>query len=162
MGIKSSDLPYTLRQRIGLLPPDKPKRAKRGSVKAARFAREQAWSLEQRAKTGIFLGVQTVSEMNMRDDHYSRHSRKKLQQGSFYIAVLAIPRPTEPIRVRMIRLGPRRMDDDNLASSFKHLRDAVAKWVGVDDGEAFYEWVCEQEKHPFYGVRIVIERKDNE
>lgn len=40
-----------------------------------------------------------------------------------------------PLRVVMVRRGPRRLDSDNLAASCKHARDAIAEWFGVDDGK---------------------------
>ena len=45
-------------------------------------------------------------------------------------------RPVFPIVVTITRLGPRALDSDNLASSGKHVRDAIATWLGVDDGVA--------------------------
>ena len=36
------------------------------------------------------------------------------------------------------------MDSDNLAISQKGVRDGVADWLGVDDGDQGIQWVYEQ------------------
>jgi hypothetical protein len=38
----------------------------------------------------------------------------------------------------------RDMDDDNLANALKPLRDAIADWLGVDDGDRSLRWECGQ------------------
>lgn len=40
----------------------------------------------------------------------------------------------ELVIVRLTRIAPRRLDDDNLAAAFKAVRDQVAECLGVDDG----------------------------
>ena len=40
-----------------------------------------------------------------------------------------------PFTVVLTRYGKRELDDDNLASAFKYVRDGVAKALGVDDGD---------------------------
>lgn len=44
------------------------------------------------------------------------------------------------ITVSIIVLCRRRRDDDNLAGGCKHLRDAIAKTLGVDDGDDRVRW----------------------
>ncbi len=41
--------------------------------------------------------------------------------------------PGRLLVVRLYRLAPKPLDDDNLASSLKAARDAVARWLAVDD-----------------------------
>jgi hypothetical protein len=55
-------------------------------------------------------------------------------------------------------MGGRKMDSDNLVGSLKHVRDAVAEWIGVDDGSAWWawEWPAWEPGKPF-GVRIELE-----
>lgn len=51
----------------------------------------------------------------------------------------------KPLRVTLIRVGPRLLDDDNLAGVFKAVRDEVAHVAGVDDGDtAAVRWFYEQ------------------
>ena len=59
-------------------------------------------------------------------------------------------------RIELTRLAPRRLDSDNLAGSCKHIRDGIADWFGVDDGDARYQWAYAQEKSKEYGVRVTI------
>lgn len=59
--------------------------------------------------------------------------------------------------VTLTRIGPRRMDDDNAAASMKAVRDAVAKRLGVDDGDVSrLRFVYRQERGPF-AVRVRVE-----
>lgn len=36
------------------------------------------------------------------------------------------------------------LDDDNLQGAFKGLRDAIASWLGVDDGNPAIKWEYDQ------------------
>lgn len=64
--------------------------------------------------------------------------------------------PPLPLLVTITRIGPRTLDDDNLASACKYVRDEIAKVVGVDDGSNQYTWRYEQIKGMKYGVNIEI------
>jgi hypothetical protein len=59
--------------------------------------------------------------------------------------------------VRLVRLAPRRLDDDNATAGMKGARDEVARWLDVDDCDPRVRFVVEQEQAPAYGVRIVVE-----
>lgn len=61
--------------------------------------------------------------------------------------------------VTITRIGKRKMDSDNLASSAKAVRDGVASALGVDDGSERYEWRYAQAIGKEYGVRVEIELK---
>jgi hypothetical protein len=45
-----------------------------------------------------------------------------------------------PATVVLTRVAPRRLDGDNLQSGFKAVRDGVADWLGVDDGNSLVDW----------------------
>ena len=45
-----------------------------------------------------------------------------------------------PVTVVLTRVAPRRLDGDNLQSGFKAVRDGVADWLGVDDGNGLIDW----------------------
>jgi len=68
-----------------------------------------------------------------------------------------------PVRVTVVRIAPRALDSDGLASSAKAVRDEVARWLGVDDGVAErdgrVEWRVRAERGGVreYAVRIEIE-----
>jgi hypothetical protein len=109
------------------------------------------------AAISVYLPIQTVSEMNMREHWAARNRRKKSQQlvtaaklGPFVKALNGL----DLVSVRLTRFGKRKMDDDNLASSFKHVQDAVAKCLGIDDGKI--KWKYEQVHHHEYKVRVHV------
>jgi hypothetical protein len=49
-----------------------------------------------------------------------------------------------PCVVRLTRVGQKRLDDDNLRESFKAVRDAIARIIGIDDGDERIKWEYEQ------------------
>lgn len=46
--------------------------------------------------------------------------------------------------VTMTAYLPRYLDDDNLAGALKPVRDELADWMGVDDGDRRILWECDQ------------------
>ncbi len=112
-------------------------------------------------------GVRVESEANAHAHWRTRQRRAKSQRALVRLALsrldraalLALPR----LRVTLTRLmGPRGrgFDSDNLVGAFKHVRDEVAAWLGVDDGSDWWEWVVSpaQMKGREYGVRITLEK----
>lgn len=63
--------------------------------------------------------------------------------------------PPPPLLVTITRIGPRKLDDDNLASACKYARDQIASAVGIDDGSEQYTWLYKQAKGG-YGVDVEI------
>lgn len=63
--------------------------------------------------------------------------------------------PCPPLVVTITRVGPMRLDDDNLATACKYVRDAIAHRVGIDDGSDLYTWVYRQ-RIGKYGVEVEI------
>jgi hypothetical protein len=61
--------------------------------------------------------------------------------------------------VTLTRVGPRRLDDDNLAGGFKAVRDEIARILNVDDGDPRVTWRYEQERGApkQYAIRVKIE-----
>jgi hypothetical protein len=57
--------------------------------------------------------------------------------------------------VTITRVSPGRLDDDGATASAKHVRDAVATWLGVDDADHRVRFVVEQAKGPA-SVRIAV------
>lgn len=63
-----------------------------------------------------------------------------------------------PLNVLITRCAPRKLDDDNLVSSAKPVIDAVARWLGVDDGRSdLVKYAVEYEKSELSGFRVRIE-----
>lgn len=65
--------------------------------------------------------------------------------------------PAARLAVTFTRINPRELDDDNLRSAFKAVRDTVAKACGIDDRSKRYEWTYQQERGaPGYRIRLEI------
>ena len=90
--------------------------------------------------------VRLISESNQREHWRARHKRKKDQQEMVSAAWPRRARVSLPCVVTLTRVGPKRLDSDNLAGSFKHCQDFLAKLLKVDDGDvANVMWQYKQE-----------------
>jgi hypothetical protein len=113
-------------------------------------------------------GVRVQSEMNLREHWTKTNRRKHDQQEAVFYSLFGRMKPSivPRLRVTTVRLiGPRgkEFDTDNLASSFKFVRDAIAAWLLRDDGpNSGVEWVTAQERADGFGVRIQIEELTGE
>ena len=105
----------------------------------------------------ILLPIKTVSEANVRE-HWAIRSKRARQHRHAARLNVMYHRPfiQLPVTITLTRLGPRKLDSDNLAISFKHIRDGIADAIGVDDGDDKYLWKYEQEQATQYGLRIEI------
>jgi hypothetical protein len=109
--------------------------------------------------------IKVLSEANRRDHWAAKHRRGKVQQQVVALSLrpaLSLEPMAPPFTVTLTRLigsGGRRLDDDNNASGFKAIRDAVAKCLGVDDGDLRVAWRCDQRKAPEWGVEVRIGRE---
>jgi len=65
-----------------------------------------------------------------------------------------------PLRITLIRLAPRSMDDDNLQGALKYIRDGVAEFMGVDDNSSRIDWEYGQQKSDRMGVRVELVKMD--
>lgn len=107
----------------------------------------------------VIDGLEVVSEANRGGHWRGRHQRAKRQKERIGIELLMrrdrLPRP--PLTVTLVRIAPRRLDDDNLRRAFKAIRDEVAtailpvnagnqhrRWA--DDGDGQIVWLYEQRK----------------
>lgn len=109
------------------------------------------------------MDVQVVSEANAREHWGRKFKRKKEQQqalrDAWKKATRKLPRPVAvPCVVRFTRIGPQKLDDDNLASGFKGMRDSVAQELGIDDGTELVRWEYAQVAvgKRIYQVRVEI------
>jgi hypothetical protein len=111
----------------------------------------------------FIIPIKTVSEANARETRMIQQRRAKAERAKadrFTCDAMETEFPLfYPCTVTMTRLGPRPLDDDNLAVSLKHVRDGIAQAFGVDDGDKRWKWVPKQEASKVYGVRVEIERE---
>lgn len=119
----------------------------------------------------ITLPIRTVSEANQREHHMVKWRRAKAQRAMVGWAAKAscdelggLLEKYRSLVVTLTRIAPgrgKRMDPDNYASSWKHIQDAVAYVLGVDDGDVDrVEWVyAPQERGDRYAVRIEVRQR---
>lgn len=93
--------------------------------------------------------IKTVSESNQREHWAKKHGRKKAQQRDFSVLWRCYrPAVTLPCEITFTRYSCKVLDTDNLAGSFKHVQDSLARELGVDDGDGSVTWKYEQERIP--------------
>lgn len=113
-----------------------------------------------RKVTVVSVPVRTRSEANLREHWAKRARRVKKQRNAARMLVRAAitSRPSGNLTVRLVRIAPRKLDSDNLASSLKAVRDGVADALGIDDGDERIRWQYAQGKgRPGeYGVLVEI------
>lgn len=106
----------------------------------------------------VVLPIKTVSVMNAREHHHARARRAKLHRSTAFLMLKAWGRPPAlPVTVTMTRMGAGTLDTDNLAGACKAVRDGVADWLGVDDGNPGITWDCAQQKTPRNQYGLVVE-----
>lgn len=101
--------------------------------------------------------IKLQGSQNVREHWRARSRRVKTERSTAAIACLALAYPTQwPVVVRLTRIGPRKLDSDNLQGATKGVRDGVADWLRVDDGdESRVTWEYAQARGP-YGVRVEL------
>jgi len=117
------------------------------------------------------MGIRTKSLTNQRHGHWAARHRQAAAQVSEVTTILmattdadtrARLREAGSYVVTMTRIGGQHLDDDNLASAFKSIRDAVAAFLGIDDGGECVRWIPREEcgkraAGGRVGVRLEIE-----
>lgn len=114
----------------------------------------------------LFIPGLVTKTPNGSHGHWTtRHGRTKRERQLAKTALLyhtklrGLGGPPGSYRVTLTRCAPRMLDDDNLATSFKSVRDGVADWFGTDDRNPQLAWCVTQEKAKKHesGTRIRIE-----
>lgn len=153
--LKASDLSPEVQKRLGIKA--KPARKRPGTGDLSLW---KAWIAEMSREHGHFFPSRTVSEVNTREHWTKRAARAKSLRDMAYICTWkdALAKPHASAIVLLTRYGPRTLDDDNLRSALKPIRDGVADAFKIDDGSEFYTWQYAQvkTKRGQYGVRIEI------
>lgn len=120
------------------------------------------------AATGALVGACAVvpglrlrSTNRTNREHWTARKRRVDREHAAVLACLrtqcGVRCPlAPPWRVTVTRVGPRRMDRDNNVASMKAAIDAVAAWLGCDDGdEARVAWAYAQARGG-YAVRVEL------
>lgn len=111
-------------------------------------------------KRQIPIPIRVQSEANLREHWRKSSARKQAQRGTTKAWLHRGIAPSLPCHVHLVRIAPRDLDDDNLASGFKAIRDEVAAWIGADDKPGSgITWSYGQErgKPKEYAIRIEVE-----
>ena len=89
------------------------------------------------------LPLHIVSVANLREHWRAKSARNKIHRTT---ASRLVKPHTLPCIVTLIRIAPRDLDDDNLASGFKAIRDGVADCLGIDDRDPRVKWLYSQKR----------------
>ncbi|PTL79081.1 hypothetical protein [Vitiosangium sp. GDMCC 1.1324] len=103
----------------------------------------------------IEVPVKTASTSNLREHWAARHKRTDAQKAA---TRRRCPEWTAGplLVVRLARVAPRKLDDDNLRGALKSVRDAIATWLRVDDASPLVRWEYLQERGPTPLVRVEV------
>lgn len=113
-----------------------------------------SWAWEN----GCCLNIRTVSEANTREHWAKRAKRTKEHRGiARVVAEALLKKPQLPCTVRLTRVAPRRLDDDNLRPALKAVRDGIADWLGVNDRDPRVTWAYEQDSDGAGGYHVRVE-----
>jgi hypothetical protein len=85
----------------------------------------------------VELPLRVESVANLREHWAVKGKRTTLHR---HTACTLVPAHPLPVVVTLTRIAPRRLDDDNLRSGFKAIRDGIADRLGVDDRDPRIEW----------------------
>jgi hypothetical protein len=101
------------------------------------------------------LPLRIESVANKREHWTRRAERTKLHR---FAAIAVQPHPL-PCVVTLTRVAPRELDDDNLRSGFKALRDGIADRLGVKDNDPRVRWAYDQRRGRAkeYAAQVTIE-----
>jgi hypothetical protein len=114
------------------------------------------------------IQMRTTTGLNARESWQVRHRRTKKERASVAGHLVTRARQFEgllrshlgdggalSITLTRISPSPRRADNDNATAGLKAVRDQLAAWLGVDDGDGRLTWLYAQERGP-WAVRVAI------
>ncbi len=96
--------------------------------------------------TELYLPIATQTESNTGGHWAAKARRAKLQRQQAYILTASLKSLPLPATLTLVRVSPRLLDDDNLRSALKHVRDGIADRLGIDDRDSRVTWGYGQEK----------------
>lgn len=105
----------------------------------------------------LSLPLRIISVANTSEGWRAKAKRTKKHRATAYLVMCQKPKPTFPCRVILTRIGPQSMDDDNLRSAFKAVRDGIADRLGIQDNDPRVTWWYSQEYGKQYAAKVVVE-----
>ncbi len=103
----------------------------------------------------VTFPLRTYSTLNQRVHWSVRAKRAKSEREATGFMVAKMPKNL-PCTVRLVRLGAKALDGDNLQGAFKAVRDAIAQKLGADDADPRITWEYAQERAKGFAVRIEL------
>jgi hypothetical protein len=103
-------------------------------------------------------GLVPKTTLNSRDHWAVKAHRAKQERSAAFLILRTKGKPPElPVTVELTRHAARLMDSDQIVTVMKSVRDGVADWLGVDDGDDRITWVVKQRKAPKHpGTMILV------
>ena len=108
------------------------------------------------ARSGpVILPLRTKSTPNERE-HWAVRAKRTKHEREMAAARCQVAVP--PCTVTLTRIDPRALDDDNLRSALKAVRDGIADALGVNDRDPAVTWCYAQRRGKVreYGVEVTI------
>jgi len=102
------------------------------------------------------IPIKTVGGLNAREHWRVRAKRVKAERQATAVVVRKFPAPAI---VRLVRLSPGTLDEDNLQGAMKAVRDEIARICGVDDkpgGPITWCYAQERCKRGQFGVKVEV------
>ncbi len=113
----------------------------------------------------VLVPIKTISEANS-TEHWSKKNKRHQTQKKWIFAAFRTYSAIIPKKCHIVltRIAPRKLDSDNLVSSFKYVRDAIADHInpgyapGFADSGDNMTWEYKQEKGEprIHAIRIQI------
>lgn len=99
----------------------------------------------------IEIPLEVRSENKIRGRHWgSTHGAKKLELNAVWMSwreKFGTRKPALPAAVRLTRVSPRTLDDDNVVGGMKAIRDLVTRVLGLsNDDDPRVRWRVEQDR----------------
>jgi hypothetical protein len=91
-------------------------------------------------RVAMTIPLRIESVANLREHWAAKAKRTSGHRLTTWAELKRHERPIGQITVKLTRIAPRPLDDDNLRSAFKACRDGVADWLGCDDRDPRVRW----------------------
>ena len=111
----------------------------------------------------ITLPIHTVSEANISEHWTKKKKRHDIQKKAIWIYFKKEkPEISLPCRIKLTRIGKRKLDDDNLPVSMKWIRDEISsclipgKLPGRADDDKRISFCYDQKIGKEYGINIIF------
>lgn len=106
----------------------------------------------------VLLPIKLVSESNQHEHWSKKHERNVEQQAElwkYWRELVGSIKLAPPLVIKLTRIGVNKLDDGNCAIAAKNVQDAIARILGMDDGDKLLKWEYDQiygEKE--YGMKV--------